>query len=66
MKSRSRGIQRFRPDRGKSFLTVKYRSICAHRSFQRKRPKIKQIGWYLSVYLVQSVHAPRTHGFQKS
>jgi len=41
-------------------VTVKYRPICSHRSFQRKRSKIKQIGRYLSVYLVQSVHAPHS------
>jgi hypothetical protein len=34
-----------------------------HRSFERKRPKIKQIGRFQSVYLVQSVHAPLTCEF---
>src|ERR1039458_3634780 len=32
--------------------TVKYRPICLRCGFQRKRPRIKQIGRYLSVYPV--------------
>jgi len=41
-------------------LTFLNRSIGLVRSFQRKRPKIKQIGRFQSVYLAQSVHAPIT------
>src|ERR1022692_3217717 len=38
--------------RGSCRETVKYRPICLRRGFQRKRPRIKQIGRYLSVYPV--------------
>ena len=38
--------------RDSSRETVKYRPICFRRGFQRKRPRIKQIGRYLSVYPV--------------
>ena len=41
-------------------VTVLNRPICLHRSSERKRFKIKQIGRFQSVYLVQSVHAPLT------
>ena len=41
-------------------ITVLNRPICLHRSSERKRPKIKRIGRFQSVYLVQSVHAPHS------
>ena len=37
---------------------LKYRPICFVRSFPPKRPKIRQIGRYLTTSPVQSVHAP--------
>jgi hypothetical protein len=41
--------------------TVKYRPIFLRRTFQRKRPKIRQIGRYLSVYPVPI--CARAHNF---
>ena len=47
-------------------VTVLNRPICLHRSSERKRFKIKQIGRFQSVYLVQSVHAPLTYIIRES
>jgi hypothetical protein len=47
-------------------VTVLNRPICLHHSSERKRFKIKQIGRFQSVYLVQSVHAPLTYIIRES